>query len=164
LKDTASPKTNRTRFQLFNQNQLKNLFETVTDGGKQAIHHIRESGSRYHGPPNYVILKEKIASEYYGFGIPVNSFMFKAYYEKVSQLQESGIIKWIHRKFNETKPIVNDDRVALSIDHLMIWFKLWIGLLLITSVVFLAEIWIGKCKAVLRSAKKKDVGDRYREI
>jgi hypothetical protein len=133
-----------------NNTAQRNLFKTVTDGAKQAIHYLRESGSNYTGPPNFVILKEKIASEYYGFGMAVNSFMFKAYNDKVAQLHESGIIEWIHRIFKPKKPIITDKRVSLSLDHLMIWFKLWIGLLLAASLAFFAEFWIGKFKEVLK--------------
>jgi hypothetical protein len=85
----------------------------------------------------------------------VNSFMFKAYNDKVVQLLESGIIEWFLRMFKPRKPIVDDYRVALSLDHLTIWFKLWIGLLLVATSVFLAELFIWKFKQVFK--KKENV-------
>jgi hypothetical protein len=95
-------------------------------------------------PKNFEVLKEKISSDYFGFGMGVNSFMFKAYRDIIAQLHESGMMELFHRLFIPIKPIIDDDRVALSLDHLMIWFKLWIGLLLIVSVVFFAELLVGK--------------------
>jgi hypothetical protein len=121
---------------LLNEKAMEALYQTVNDGAKQAIHYSRESGSSYNGPKNYEILKETILSEYYGFGMGVNNFIFKPYTDKLAQLQESGIIERILRIFKPKKPITSDNRVALSLDHLMIWFKLLIALLLITFGVF----------------------------
>jgi hypothetical protein len=140
---------------LLNGTQWDDLSNTVADGAKLAIHYWRESGSIYGGPPNYVILKEKIASEYFGFGMAVNSFIFKAYGDKIAQLHESGIIEWIFRKYKPKNPPIDDNRVALSLDHLMIWFKLWIGLLLIVSVVFSVELLIGKFQKVLKKKRRR---------
>jgi hypothetical protein len=72
--------------------------------------------------------------------MPVNSFIFKAYFDLIAQLHESVIIEKILSMFQTPKPFITDDRVALSLDHLMVWFKLWIGLLLIASLAFFAEL------------------------
>jgi hypothetical protein len=136
---------------LLNEAEMEALYKTVSEGTKSAVHYIQETGSRYDGP--YVILKEKIITNYYGFEMPVNSFMFKPYSDKVSQLKESGIIDWIHSKMRPKKPNIADNRVALSLDHLMVWFKLWFALLLVACVAFFAEIFVGKCKKVSKKSR-----------
>jgi hypothetical protein len=138
---------------LLNKTEQQILQNSVTDGAKQAFHYLRETESTYI-PKNFVILKERITSDYFGFGTSVNSFIFKAYGDKLSQLVESGIIEWILRGLKLS--ITKDEPVALSLNHLIIWFKLWIGLLLVASVVLSAELWIRKFQEALKEKGKRN--------
>jgi hypothetical protein len=65
--------------------------------------------------------------------------------EKVVQLQESGIMRIFYN--NEAIKAVKEesDPVPLSIDHLSIWFKLWMGLLMVAVFFFVAEVLRAKC-------------------
>jgi hypothetical protein len=73
----------------------------------------------------------------------------EAYLDKVKHLVESGIIENMMSYLKPRKQFKNDDPVALSIDHLLVWFQLWAGLLLISILFFSLEILMAKIAKVL---------------
>jgi hypothetical protein len=88
-------------------------------------------------------LKQKIISDLTGFVMDTHNFMIEAYNDKIVQLFESGIIEIIWKMMHKNYPI-DDDRKALSLDQLHMWFILWGGLLLIAVASFIIEILVWK--------------------
>jgi hypothetical protein len=94
-------------------------------------------------PPTYVLLKEKIISDYVGILMTTNHFLFDAYNENIARMVESGIMEM---KVGKERPQSSDevDPTVLSFEHLLIWFEVWIAFLLITSAVFTIEFVRGR--------------------
>jgi hypothetical protein len=93
----------------------------LTDGsnlamvmGTQELNHVQ-----YLITAKFVVVKEKILSDLEGIFLQPKSFIFDSYHDKAVHLVASGIV---------------------SIDHLLIWFQLWAGLLLVAVLFFLAEV------------------------
>jgi hypothetical protein len=63
----------------------------------------------------------------------------EGYLNKINQLVESGIIEKMISYLKPSNRPEDEGHVALSIDHLLIWFQLWAGLLLIAVLFFLLE-------------------------
>jgi hypothetical protein len=89
-------------------------------------------------------------SDFSGLFISTNSLMRESYLDKIMQLVESGIIENIMSYYKPEKQSKDDEPVALSIDHLLIWFQLWAGLLLIAVLFFLLEILVAKIAKFLK--------------
>jgi hypothetical protein len=123
-------------------NSFWDFRKSLTDGTNSAM--IINSLAQYFfrvedkEPQPYVLLKEKIISDYVGVLMQTNHFLFDAYNENVVRMTESGIMQKIIEE-RKPKPFEDDQQIALSFEHLLIWFKVWIGLLLIASVVFIVE-------------------------
>jgi hypothetical protein len=98
----------------------------------------------------YAVVKEKIMVEINGVKILASNFLLDAYTDKVMHLVESGIIENILSYFKPQKPPNNnDDHIALSMDHLMIWFQLWAALLMVAVLFFFCEILMTKLVKIL---------------
>ena len=71
--------------------------------------------------------------------------LFPTFDWKIKRLVESGFfVHWIdrylsHPSVQAPKPEPDDDKIVLTMDHLMVGFTIWLGMLLIASVVFIAE-------------------------
>jgi hypothetical protein len=62
-------------------------------------------------------------------------------------LDEAGIIQRISNLLTpRVLPRETTDPIALSFGQLVIWFRLWFGLLLIAVVVFMVEVLRGKMR------------------
>jgi hypothetical protein len=122
------------------------LNQNLTDGSNRAIMSHVSFSEPLPDPKNatYSVVKEKIITDFTGFLIYTNSFMCRGYLDKVMYLVESGIIEKIVSYFKPKKRPEDDDPVALSIDHLLIWFQLWAGCLFIAVVFFFLEILMKK--------------------
>ena len=91
-------------------------------------------------------LEQKILSYnvHVGFN-PVYDFIFTTFDWKIKQLVEGGFFAhWIdrylsHPSVQAPKPEPDDDKVVLTMDHLMVGFTIWLAMLLIASVAFIAE-------------------------
>jgi phosphoribosyl-ATP pyrophosphohydrolase len=123
------------------------ITELLVDGSNRGV--ITDSNwlsvlmRQSEGTFKYTKLEEKIISDHWGFVFPVDSFMFKAFDRKISQLVESGIAQKIVEEFvefSEEKP--SDDPAVLTLGHLDIWFYALMGLLCVALLCFLAEIWM----------------------
>jgi hypothetical protein len=123
-------------------NSFWDFRKSLTDGTNSAM--IINSLAQYFfrvedkEPQPYVLLKEKIISDYVGVLMQTNHFLFDAYNENIVRMTESGIMQKITEE-QLPKPPEDDQPTVLSLEHLLIWFKVWIGLLLITSAVFIIE-------------------------
>jgi hypothetical protein len=114
----------------------------LTDGsnlamvmGTQELNHVQ-----YLTTAKFVVVKEKILSDLEGIFLQPKSFIFDSYHDKAVQLVESGIVEYNLAKSKSKKQVKSSGPVALSIDHLLIWFQLWAGLLLVAVLFFLAEV------------------------
>jgi hypothetical protein len=115
----------------------KALHRNLIDASKRAIITQVSFLQPLPDPENstFAIVKEKIITDFTGMLILINSFLCKGYLEKIMHLVESGIIENIMSNLKPRIQPKNDDPVALSIDHLLIWFQIWAGCLL-TAVLF----------------------------
>jgi hypothetical protein len=69
------------------------------------------------------------------------------------QLIESGIIDNILSYFKPKERFENDEPTQLTLDHLLIWFQLWMGLLSIAVTSFFFEFLMTKIgKIAMRKA------------
>jgi hypothetical protein len=126
---------------------IKNISDwNLTDGSKSATFtdYYGVLEIRNEEKPTSVVLKEKISSDCIALRMPTNFYLFKAINEKITQMIESGIMEKILGKETEKSA------VALSIDHLLIWFKLWGGFLLVASAAFVGEILTRKFLCLIR--------------
>jgi hypothetical protein len=98
-------------------------------------------------PQTYALLKERIISEYVGISMETNNLLLEPYNELIIKMTESGIMEKM-LDFPKSKPTDVDQPTALSLDHLLIWFKIWIGFLLVTSVVFVIELINGRYRRI----------------
>jgi hypothetical protein len=139
----------RAKTTLLNDLEVWDFYTNLTDGSNRALY-ANTFGIKYFKPP-YLVLKEKIISDYIGAVMPMNFFLFESYNEKIIQLTESGIIEKILRQ----KPEMQEESqpVVLSFDHLLIWFMLWAGFLGIASAVFVGEILVRKLPKVIKWRK-----------
>jgi hypothetical protein len=119
-----------------------------TDGSNQAIIALA-SIFRLIGTfetSSCAILKEKIISDYSGFFLETNSFIFEAYNDNIGRLVESGIIQKLSQNLSQSKQPVENDPIPLSLDHLLIWFQLWGAFLLVAALFFLCEFLMARLK------------------
>ena len=72
-----------------------------------------------------------------------HDYLFSTFDWKIKQLIEGGFfVHWIDRYLNHPSvqaPEPEDNRLVLTMDHLMVGFTIWLGMLLITLVAFTAE-------------------------
>ena len=77
-----------------------------------------------------------------GFGTH-HDFLYSTFDGKIKRLVESGFfVHWIDRYLSHPSvqaPEPEDNRVVLTMDHLMVGFIIWLGMLTIASVAFIAE-------------------------
>lgn len=88
----------------------------------------------------YSQLKEKIISDYNGFMLAPNSFMFDSLNRKVVQFVESGLAQKFVSKYFDTKKVaeLNGPKV-LTLDHLSAGFFVWLACLVVAIVGFVCE-------------------------
>jgi hypothetical protein len=143
--------TKRARFVMIDYYEVSSFLSNLTHGSNRAQLLITLNTKNFDDTENYKCLDEKIICEQLGIKLPLNHFMFDALDDKIVKLTESGIIENIVKgtfspKQNDAEPTV------LQLDHLLIWFILWIALLLITTFMFFGEVLVGK---VFKFRKKK---------
>ena len=73
-----------------------------------------------------------------------NNFLYSTLDRKIRQLVEGGFfVHWIDRYLSDSslrKPEPDDDKIVLTLDHLSVGFIIWLGMLLIASLVVIAEL------------------------
>jgi hypothetical protein len=117
-------------------------------GTKIGFLHQTFEGAPIHKSSTYTIMKEKVISDYDGLMLPLNHFMFEALNDKIIQLQESGIMQKLFETSYRNANATDDDPQPLSFTHLIIWFQLWCGLLLISILFFFLEVLMRKMSKV----------------
>ena len=92
-------------------------------------------------------LDEKILSYNIHVNLPKKrNFLYSTFDWKVRQLVEGGFfVHWIDRYLSDSslrkpEPEPDDDKIVLTMDHLSVGFIIWLGMLLIASAVFIAEL------------------------
>jgi hypothetical protein len=92
-------------------------------------------------------LDEKILSNHWGFEFMKNTFIFKAFNRKVVQLVEAGIADLIVKDETSVNHRSSDDEPEkLSLDHLGVWFNIWLVLLTAAALCFLVEFVVSRCR------------------
>ena len=75
-----------------------------------------------------------------------NHFLYSTLDWKIKQLVEGGFfVHWFDRYLSDSslqkpEPEPDGDKVVLTMDHLSVGFIIWLGMLLIASAAFIAEI------------------------
>ena len=89
----------------------------------------------------------KIRSYNVHYILPSNrNFLYSTFDWKIRQLVEGGFfVHWIDRYLSDSslrkpEPEPDDDKVVLTMDHLSVGFIIWLGILLIASLAFIAEL------------------------
>jgi hypothetical protein len=119
----------------------------LVDGAKNAIitdsNWLNNLTNTLNGKLNPTTLNEKILSEYWGFGFSPKNFIFDSFNKIIVKLVESGISEKIikdHKK--ELTPEIVEEHIVLTIDHLLIWFQIWLVCLILASFAFFLEkLW-----------------------
>jgi hypothetical protein len=124
------------------------LVGNLTDGSKQALVMTSyELAYVMHtlNPQNFVVLKENIITDLEAIILFHKNFLFHAYKDRSVQLLESGIVEKILSDLKPTKKLRSDDDPAvLTLEHLLIWFQLWMGFLAVSTAFFFVELVVGK--------------------
>jgi hypothetical protein len=142
------------------------LEQNLSDGSKKAmvVHSMAPEETK---DKTFVLLKEKIITDTYGIAFYTNSDFRESYMDKLLQLTNSGIVEKIRRDIEDPpKPPIHAENIRISIDHLLIWFQLWAGLLMVAVLFFLLEILVAKIATVLmKKALRalKQIGDSFEE-
>ena len=80
---------------------------------------------------------------YVGFS-PEHDFLYSTFDWKIKRLVEGGFFAlWIDKylsDFSLRKPNPEDNKVVLTMDHLMVGFTIWLGMLLVASVAMIVEL------------------------
>jgi hypothetical protein len=121
----------------------------LTDGSKRALY-ANNFGLRHFKQP-YLILKEKIISDLSGLYMTLNSILFKPFNKKIIQMVESGIMEKVLRQ--KIKEKEDDQPTVLCIDHLLIWFYLWGGFLLVAGAAFVSEVLTRKIQRIVKKSE-----------
>ena len=73
-------------------------------------------------------------------------FLYSTFNWKIRQLVEGGFfVRW-HKRYlsdwslRKPEPEPDDDKVVLTMDHLLVGFIIWLGMLLIASVAVIVEL------------------------
>jgi hypothetical protein len=112
----------------------------------------------------YNKLKEVVMTDHYSFILFANIFMFEPFSRKVSQLIDSGIaMRNVDEHLKFKKPIDTDDeKRKLTLDHLGIWFIIWLLSLGIATLCFALEFccswFMTRLTAKFREYLKKTIG------
>ena len=75
-----------------------------------------------------------------------HDFIYSTFDWKIKKLVEGGFFAhWIHRYLSHPsvqapEPEPDDDKVVLTMDHLSVGFTIWLGMLLVALVAFIAEL------------------------
>lgn len=91
--------------------------------------------------PPYSVLNEKVISDYVGFAMKANNFVFAPMNRKVAQFIESGLARIIVDKYlcNKRFADVSGPKV-LSLEHLNAGFMVWIALVIVSICAFICEV------------------------
>jgi hypothetical protein len=144
----------RSRISIIRDKDVFDFYGNFTDGSNRALLVHTEVFKHYQNlaaidnKSNFVVLKQKVISDFAGIFMEINNYMFDVLNDKVTQLVESGIID----KFLKTSnpPQDRNDPIVLSLEHLQTWFILWLGILLLAGFFFFAEVLFSKAQKYLK--------------
>lgn len=131
------------------------LGELLADGVKRAVItdsiHITSLTKSRGGIFKYKIMREKIISDYLSLMmVDPNNTLRTAFDQKMQQLVEAGIAsKIVNDATKLNLQIGAEGPEILTLNHLEVWFIIWLYGLLVAFLVFIAEFFF-KTKAKLR--------------
>ena len=111
---------------------------------------------------SYHQLERKLLSYNFAVNLPnQKSILLSTVKCKINQLIEGGFFNhWLEPYLNDRSLVEKeeeDDRVVLTIDHLSVGFTIWLGMLLIAIMAFLAElVWFHFSKLVVHNRNKEN--------
>lgn len=117
----------------------------LADGVKKAVitdtNHVSSLAKLSNGTFKYKIMKEKIISDHLSFiMVDPNNFLRKTFNHKMQQLVEAGIAKKIVNDATKTFKLVGaEGPEILTLNHLEVWFIIWLYGLLVALLVFVVE-------------------------
>lgn len=90
------------------------------------------------------LLDQRILRFQHGLAFPLHHFLYPSLSEKVQQLITSGIIEQWETRIKNHRYVIEkppeSEPAVLTMDHLEIGFQIWLAMLLIAFIAFLAEI------------------------
>jgi hypothetical protein len=123
--------------------------ENLSKQPRSALLYGMLNEAHYNAPPHNIVLKEKITSDYAIVTLNSRHFFADVLNDKIVQLQESGIMAKFIKIWKPRKSSNDSDPVQLSLDHLLVWFKLWLGFILIAACFFFAEVLVKKAQKIM---------------
>lgn len=95
-------------------------------------------------------LKQKLHSEYFGQAFPLFSPFYESFNMKIHHMIDAGLTEyWIQNVINRRGLKRKVEQVGpeiLTMEHLDVAFKIILGALLISIIVFLIEIIFSRCR------------------
>lgn len=106
---------------------------------------LREMTNGLQESPPWSLLKEKIISDYRGFWLDRNSFMYDPMNRLVERLVESGTAQHIVNQYNHIKKFAEDSGPkVLTLEHLKAGFCVWLVCSSVAMIGFLCEKCFGR--------------------
>lgn len=96
--------------------------------------------------PPHTKLKEKVITDYIGFGLFPHSFMHQVMNRRVVQFVESGLAQKAIRRYRRRlqKHASDDGPQVLSLEHLKAGFCIWLACIAVAVFAFLCERYLVK--------------------
>lgn len=113
------------------------------------------------GNLTWSVAEEKVISDMYGYFSDGDNFFFENFNRRIAQLVESGIVQCFVKFYREhdytdytgeqkpaafSRHVEFESKVVLTMDHLLPWFIAFGILIMISCVVFVGEVILGKLK------------------
>lgn len=100
--------------------------------------------------PRFSPLKERIISEYIGFAVNDNSFMFHSINKFVVRCVESGLSNYIMSRYQVLKNYSDDvEPKVLTLEHLSAGFCVWLACIAVACIAFFMEICFKKISTII---------------
>jgi hypothetical protein len=157
------------RINQISKHSYSSIFDLLSDGSNTAfvtdsefLSFLEKSSN---GTQKFTKLSEKILSNPLGFQFISNDFMFKPFNQKIVQLVESGIADMIIKNESSfTRKYVEEEPPPLTLDHLGVWFEIWIVMLSVAGLSFIVELGLeflkDQCKTQ-RVAQRQHIAGKH---
>lgn len=157
----------------FEQHQLKDLEDNeeffndfLKEGSNRGVitdsDNLRKVSSNLNHHPPWSLLKEKIISDFKGFWLRKNSFMYQPMNRKVVQFFESGIASHEVSKYRYIKKFEDDSGPkVLTLEHLDAGFYIWLVCIAAATLVFILELCFKKAISAVNLVFRIPVSLRF---
>lgn len=128
------------------------IFQKLNDSsfkGAVVYNEVLLDALNYKKPPEQRQTFNKLERKFVSYNLAVDlphqkSILLSTYKTKIAQLIQGGFFsQWMKPYSNDASLIAReeeDNRVVLTMEHLSVGFTIWLGMLLIAAVAFLAEL------------------------